>query len=371
MPTSTRPTRAATWPFCGSAIKRLLPLPAIPLGDATPIQRGQFILTLTNPFAAGFRDGQPSASWGIISNLRRRIPGEPREEFRTKPLHYYGTLLQTDTRLNLGCSGGALLNLAGELIGLTTTLAAIHGNDTPGGFALPLDAGLRRILEVLKRGEEVDYGFLGVGFNERRPGPGRGVAVEYVTPGSPAQLDANLQAHDIILAVNDVPVQESDDLFLQLGTQLAGTKITLKILRAVSGQATNVDITLGKFHVSGKNIASSLGKRPFYRGLRVDYTTLLAQQAPRLTFVPAGVLVSEVQPGTAAAQAQLKAGEVITHINNRPVLSPAAFYQAVTALEGPIECQLYSFGHSEPPGKVVVKWPLEALKEWGSGPLNS
>lgn len=334
---------------------RILPLRALPVSADAKMQRGQFVLTLTNPYAAGFRDGQPSASFGIISNLRSRIPGQPREEERTKPLYYYGTLLQTDTRLHLGCSGGALLNLNGELIGLTTALAAIHGGDTPGGFALPLDAGVCRILEVLKRGEEVDYGFLGVAFQEHRPELGKGVAIHSVTGGSPAELGAHLRPNDIILALNDVPVAESDDLFRVLGTQLAGTKVKLKILQARTREIIHAEATLGKFYVSGKKIASSHGKRPFVRGLRVDYTTLLVMQPPRLARVPAGVLVSEVQPGTPSALAQLKPGEVITHVNGRPVTSPAAFYQAVATLAGPIELQLYNFGSQEPPAKVVLK----------------
>src|SRR5262249_29427995 len=145
-----------------------------------------------------------------------------------------GTLLQTDTRVHLGCSGGALLNLGGELIGLTTALAAIHGSDTPGGYALPLDAGMRRIIDVLMRGEGVEYGFLGFSPYAQRPGLGTGVEISQVTQGSPAAQQARLKPNDIILAVNDIPVQESDDLFLRLGTQLAGTKIKLKVLRSFS-----------------------------------------------------------------------------------------------------------------------------------------
>jgi serine protease Do len=334
--------------------KSLLPLKAIAPGDAANVERGQFVVTLANPFAAGFRDGQPSASWGIVSNLRRRVAGEPREENRTKPLSYYGTLLQTDTRVQLGCSGGALLDLNGRLIGLTTSLAAIHGGETPGGFALPLDAGLHRILQVLKRGEEVEYGFLGVSFNEQRIGPGKGVRLDNVYHGSPAAA-ANLQPNDIIMEVDGVPILENDDLFLQLGTHLAGTKVKLKIVRGLTREISTVDVTLGKFYVTGKKIASSLGKRPFFRGLRVDYTTLLAQQPSRLHHIPQGVLVSAIQPGTAAALAQLKIGDVIARVNNRPVTSPAEFYDAVAALAGPIELQLYSFGPREPTATVLLK----------------
>ena len=179
---------------CDLAVLKLLdprlgPLPVVALGDAGKLRKGQFILSLANPFAAGFRDGQPSASWGILSNIRRRaLSGPGREEERVKSLQHYGTLLQTDARLHLGCSGGALLNLQGEVVGLTTALAAIHGGETPGGFAVPLDEGMRRLLEVLKRGEEIDYGFLGVGIEDR---PEVGAAL-FSPPSPPARLPISM-----------------------------------------------------------------------------------------------------------------------------------------------------------------------------------
>lgn len=135
--------------------ERIFPLPAIKLGDGGAVEKGQWVLSLANPFAAGFRDGSPSVSWGIVSNLRRRAPSGTREEDRRRTLHQYGTLIQTDARLNFGVSGGALVNLQGELIGLTTAHAALSGSETAGGFAVPLSAGIRRIVEVLRKGEEV------------------------------------------------------------------------------------------------------------------------------------------------------------------------------------------------------------------------
>jgi serine protease Do len=334
---------------------RLLPLKVISLGDASKVQRGQFALTMANPFVAGgFVNGQPSASWGIVSNMRRRPAGTPREDERNRPLFYYATLLQTDTRSQLDCSGSALLNLQGELIGLTNAMAAIHGSETPGGFAIPLDAGVRRILDVLKRGEEVDYGFLGVSFGDPRHDPSKSVQVNSVFRGSPAEKEAHLNVQDAILAVNDIPIKETDDLFLNLGTQLAGTKVTLKVQRLGSRVVSSVDVTLGKFNVPGKSIASSLGKRPFFRGLRVDYTTILVQLPYRFPEVPAGVVVTEVQTGSSADEAQLKTGEVITHVNNRPVTSPASFYQTIAELQGTVECRIYTFGAQEP-AKIFLK----------------
>jgi S1-C subfamily serine protease len=337
------------------AVLRLLNLKALPLtpvtlGAAERLERGQFVLSIANPFAAGFRDGQPSASWGILSNIRRRAHTPLPEEERTKPLHHYGTLLQTDARLHLGCSGGALVDLQGELVGLTTAVAALQGGETPGGFALPINAGMRRILEVLKRGEEVEYGFLGVGLGDRAEGTG--VPIVFVTPGAPAEREGRLRHHDVIVAIDGEPIHDSDDLFVNLGTRLAGSKVRLQVRRGKD--LLNAEVTLAKLYVPGKKIASAPG-RPFVHGLRVDYTSLLVQPLPRLGPIPAGVLITDVQAGSTADRAHVKAGEVITHVNQRPVATPDAFYQAVGAAPGPLELTLHNYTPQEPAAKVLLK----------------
>ncbi len=325
-------------------------LRAVPLGNADKMQRGQFVLTLSNPFAAGFRDGQPSASWGILSNIRRRALNHLKEEERIKPLQYYGTLLQTDARMHLGCSGGAILNLSGEMIGLITSTAAIQGGETPGGFAVPVNVGMRRIIDVLLRGEEVDYGFLGVAFDERA-GNGRGVVLKYITKGSPAKLEAKLDENDLLLGVDGHPIHEIDDVFASIGANLAGTKVRLHFSR--QGVERVADVTLAKLAVPGKSIASSTGSRPFVRGLRVDNASLVVQTPLRQSAsIPPGVLICDVQPASPAHRANLKSGEVITHVNQTSVTSPAAFYDSVAgaAARGPIELTIQGVAN-----RVVLK----------------
>jgi len=322
-----------------------LQLKIITLGDASKCSRGQFVLSLASPFAAGFHDGQPSASWGILSNIRRRVPGQPMSE-KDLPwkLRQYGTLLQTDARLNLGCSGGALINLRGEMIGMTTALAAIHGGETPGGFALPIDADMQRIIDVLKRGEEVEFGFLGIIKNDMAA---KGVVVKVIS-GSPA--GKKLQNGDIIQKVNDKAIGNWDDLFLALSTQLAGSKITLSINRF--NQVIEKDVQLAKFYVKEKGIFSSLGRRPYFRGLRVDYTSLLVQQQPLSESIRSGVLIEEVQPGSPAAKVDLKAGDIITQVKGRPIFTPAEFYRDVAGSQSPVEVTLYSTNSPAP--KVIL-----------------
>ncbi len=317
-----------------------LVLKEIKLGDGGKARKGQMVLAIANPFAAGFRDGSPSASWGIISNVRRRTSAVTKEEERTRSLHHYGTLLQTDVRLNLGCSGGALVDLHGEVIGLTSSLAGITGSDVPGGFAVPFDAGMRRIVDVLKKGEEVNYGFLGVSFYPP-PSRERGVRLFTVSPGSPA-AEAGLQPEDVIRSINDTPVENNDDMFRVLGTCQAGDEIKLGFVRAANGvrEQRKARATLAKFAVTGPIIARN---RPSERGLRVDYTSLLVQSQGRQR-VPRGVLVREVLPTSPFANTMLKVGDVITQVNDKPVTTPGQFYRLVKGIRGPVELTIEGTG---------------------------
>ena len=320
------------------AVLRLLDPPAglkaVKRGDGSRLRKGQFVLCLANPFAAGFRDGSPSASWGIVSNLQRRVYGVTSEMERpgVKPtLHHYGTLIQTDVRLALGCSGGALLNLDGELIGVTTAQAALAGSEAPGGYAVPLDVPMKRIIEVLMRGDEVEYGFLGVEFNKDAP-PGRGVLVTGVEEESPADR-AGLKRRDTITAINGNPVRDKDDLYLQIGLCLAGSTARVEAT-GPDGRSRAVQVTMAKSYTPGKAIASH---RPAPRGgMRVDYPSILGQRLG-LQRIPEGVAIREIVPGGAADKARLKVDTVITQVDGRAVTTPAEFYDAMAKAVGPVE----------------------------------
>lgn len=299
----------------------------LPLGEGNHARTGQFVVSIANAYAPGFRgDAEPTAGYGLVSNLRRKIPGGENELDRHKrTLHHYGTLIQTDAQTTPGCSGGALLDLNGKVIGLTTALAGVRG-DRPGGFAIPLDANTSRIIDVLKRGEEVEYGFLGVELH----GPGMaGVNVVRVTSGSPAER-GGIRGGDRIVSVNRNKITELDDLFLHIGMALADNSVTVEVARPFGGGTHTCKVKLAKFYVPGSVIAS---KRPPARfGLRVDHTSILTQRTPfhnirRAT--PVGVVVREVVPESPADYARFDTSKVITHVNGRRVTSPAEYYLEV------------------------------------------
>ncbi|MCS6852747.1 MAG: PDZ domain-containing protein [Gemmataceae bacterium] len=325
------------------AVLRLIdkrPVKPIRLGDGGQVRKGQFVLTIANPFVAGFRDGSPSASWGIVSDLRRKMPGPASETELTKTLHHYGTLIQTDTRLNLGCSGGALIDLKGELIGLTTALPVTSGADTAGALAIPIDAGIRRVIEVLRRGEEVEYGFLGVVLSKSNWGDG--VHLADVGRDSPAWR-AGLRQGDTVLAVNGVPVRDTDELYLAVGTLLAGSEAKL-LVRSPGSTARTVSVKLAKYRVSDKLGPIIASQRPApVRGLRVDYSSILLQGSGVLSgalSMPPGVCIREVQPNSPAEVAHLKVHDIITEVNRRPVHTPADFYREAGRVVGPLELTL-------------------------------
>lgn len=312
-------------------------LKPVTFGDGDAVKKGQFVVALSNPYAAGFRDGEPSASAGIVSNLRRRAVKSGSEKERSRlQLHHFATLLQTDARLNLGCSGGALVNLKGEVIGILSAQAALVGWETPGGFALPTTAGLQRVIEVLRKGEEVEYGFLGV---QLRDQDGRGVKVDHVIAQSPAQ-QAGIQPGDYLLSVGGIPMRSSDDIFLHVGMMLAGSTVTAERGRSPQGVGQRVSLTLAKYHVPQVSIVSK--RPPAMAGLRVDHASLAVQRAPAIFQpIPPGVLIRDVEKDSPADKARLQPDKVITHVNRTPVTTPKQFYATMADLRGKVELTLY------------------------------
>ena len=304
-----------------------------PDGKKANLKRGSWVIALGHPLASGFVDGSPSASWGILSNIRRRSGVSPqREDLRTnKPLHTYGSLLQTDARITLGSSGSALFNLDGEIVGIGSSVAAVQGSEANGGYAIPFDANYRRIVEVLKLGLEVDYGFLGVSPSTV---PGGGVLVSNISPGSPA-YDAGIRSDDILKKIDGNALRDTDDLFLYVGAPLAGTEVTIEYLS--DGKPKIAKVTLAKMTNPLPSIASNPGPNVF--GLRADYSSLRLIglfnnmfNAPRV-IPPIGVAIKDLETGSSAEKRFKEAGEatagwIITRVDDTAVKSPAEFYKA-------------------------------------------
>jgi S1-C subfamily serine protease len=309
-------------------------LKPLALGDASKLRKGAFLVALGNPFNAA-RDGRPSASWGILANVARRIDPSPEEVARQEiQLRNYPTLLQLDSKLNLGMSGGAVINLKGELVGLTTAAANAAGFDAQAGYAIPMDALGRNVVAALKQGKEYEYGFLGIRLDVDQ-GTNR---VRSADPGTPA-AQGGVQFDDLIVAVGDIPVTDADSLVVAINSIPAGEPVTLKIVRR--NQTIERTVRLAKLPV--KSVVIATNRPEPWRGLRVDYTSTL----PRAVFGPdiheamarEGVLVTEVVSGSESERAGLRTGQIISRVEDRPVRNPRDFAEAAARLKGPVRLE--------------------------------
>ncbi len=312
----------------------------IQFGNADRLRRGQFVLALGNPYAVA-RDGQASASWGIVANLNRKAPPTPTEtdSVGKTTLHHFGTLIQTDAKLNLGTSGGALLDLKGRMVGLTTSLASVSSYETSAGYAYPVDDVFLRAVETLKRGREVEYGFLGIepvllSNAEIRQGL-HGIRVDRVEPGARAET-FGLKIDDIVTAVNGKPIYNTDDLVREVGQLPVEANVHLNVLR--DNRERTIDVALSKYPVAGPKIVTS--PKPAWRGLQVEYTTAVTDPEIRKSagsrFFDDRVVVTQVEADSPAWTAGLRPGALVTHVGRRAVSTPAEFLEAVTGRHGEV-----------------------------------
>jgi serine protease Do len=333
----------------------------IRLGNAASVRKGQFVIALGNPYLIA-RDGSASASWGIVSNLVRQpeldLDSSGGERRRRETIQGLGVLIQVDTRLELGTSGGALLNLRGELIGITTSLASIVGYEKSAGFAVPIDDATRRIIDSLRQGKEVEYGFLGITMPGDRPltpdelaavtamfkqsGAAR---VDEVIAGLPAHR-AELRPNDLIARVGEKVILSATDLMREVSLLAPGTAVKLQIWRPADRRRHELAVEIGKGPVvNEESLIASVRLREPWRGLVYDYPTArsrLLKTRPEPPDWNSGVLVLEVAPDSPASAGEVRPEDVITHVNDVAVHSPREFQKQVQGENGTVKLRLLS-----------------------------
>ena len=314
-------------------------LKPIKFGHARSLKKGHIVIALGNPQAIA-RDGQPSASWGIVANLARMAApladaiDSPAD--RKTTLHHHGTLIQTDAKLNLGTSGGALINLRGEMVGLTTAQAAAAGFEESAGYAIPVDDTFLRVVDTLKEGREVEYGLLGVVPLDLGPAATTfGCRIESVFLGTPADR-AGLRAGDIVTHVDGEEVLDADDLMLRIGRLPVGAYARLDLLS--QGRKKSVSVELAKFMVPGHKIVTN--PRPAWRGLHVDYATAVLDERTLRehgTLLNDGcIAVAAVDEGSVAWTQGLRPRDFISHVGQSRVTTPDEFLRAVAGKTGAV-----------------------------------
>lgn len=279
-------------------------LTEVPLGDSETLLVGDFVVAIGNPFGLG-----QTVTSGIVSALGRSgINPEGYEDF-----------IQTDASINPGNSGGALITLDGNLVGINTAIIAPNGGGNVGiGFAVPINMALAVMDQLVEFGE-VQRGRLGVMIQDLTPDLAEalgadaeaGAIVSSVEPGTPAD-DAGLIPGDVIVAVDGEGVDGSADLRQRIGLHRPGDEVEIAYVRDGDRLVTQVALADG----GGPRLAErDRGTSDALAGVRL---------APLDRHHPAwgdadGVVVSEIAPGSRAAQAGLEAGDVITAVNRQTV----------------------------------------------------
>ncbi len=213
------------------------------LGDLEFVRIGQWALAMGNPFGMA-RDGHLALSYGIVSGLGKSLRSLEEDGHK-----YYGNLIQTTADIHPGNSGGPLFNIRGEMIGINTAIETKSGVSKAIGFAIPVNAQTRRIIEALSRGEEIKYGFLGINITEADFAQLRqvdsvnpwGVVVTRVFPSSPAEK-AGLRVDDLIVRYSSEAVQNVDHLIRMVGATPVGETVQLVVFR--EGQSRTVEVTI-------------------------------------------------------------------------------------------------------------------------------
>lgn len=328
--------------------KDLVPLP---LGDAKPVKKGEFVIAIGNPQAIA-RDGEVSATWGLVANLKRRAPQVPERETAVtgrETLHHYGTLIQVDRRLHVGYSGGALLDLEGRMIGLLTGYAGSPTAEESASFAIPVDDHFQRALQQMKAGKAPEFGFLGIGLQPldarlRRLGA-HGAIVESVMPGTPAAR-AELKVGDLVTHFNGEPLYDDDDLIREVSQLSADQTVKIKILRGpdlpAKGEQLEISAVLTKRGNQTLRPGIATVSAPNWRGMQVDDATAAPRNALLSIQLPTtgALYITEVTPESPAWKANLRAGSFITAIAEQPVTTAKQFFTVVAGQSGDISLRI-------------------------------
>ena len=227
-------------------------------GDLRKVRVSQWTFSVGNPFGMGNHDGNLSVGLGTVTALGRSLTRRLAED---RDLQYYGNLIETSSPINPGNSGGPLFNVDGELIGIVTAIETSSGFNEGAGFAIPIDKNTRRILDRLKNGKRIDYGYLGVTIRDndkrtvRRVVDGRiywGASIESIAIDDGPAAKAGLKARDIVVEVDGVPVRDSDHLMRLISFTPAGENTVLTFMRR--GIKRKTTVTLGdRYRLLGRN----------------------------------------------------------------------------------------------------------------------
>lgn len=271
-------------------------LTAIKIADSDQLRVGDYTVAIGNPYGLG-----ETVTSGIVSALGRSGLN----------VENYENFIQTDAAINRGNSGGALINLNGELIGINTAILAPDGGNIGIGFAIPSNMVKNLTSQMVEFGQvkRGELGIMGTELNSElakamKVDAQKGAFISQVLPKS-AAAKAGIKAGDVIVSMNGKAINSFAGFRAEIGTLPVGSKITLGLLR--DGKPVKVEVTLeqsSQTQVDSGNLYTGI------EGAELSNSDVNGKK---------GVKVDSVKPGTAAARIGLKKGDIIMGVNQQPV----------------------------------------------------
>ncbi|WP_421507087.1 serine endoprotease DegP [Erwinia rhapontici] len=277
-------------------LKEAKNLTAIKIADSDNLRVGDYTVAIGNPYGLG-----ETVTSGIVSALGRSGLN----------VENYENFIQTDAAINRGNSGGALVNLNGELIGINTAILAPDGGNIGIGFAIPSNMVKNLTSQMVEFGQvkRGELGIMGTELNSElakamKVDAQRGAFVSQVLPKSSA-AQAGIKAGDVIVSINNKPISSFSALRAEVGSLPVGTKMELGLIR--DGKPLKVNVALQQ------SAAAKVDSGTIYNGIEgADLSNFDAKGVK-------GVKVDSVKAGSAAARVGLKKDDVILGVNQQPV----------------------------------------------------
>ena len=297
-------------------------LPFINLGDSNAAQPGAWVIAVGNPFGLG---GTVTA--GIVSARGRDI-GEGS----------YDSFIQIDAAINQGNSGGPLFTQDGQVVGVNSAIISPSGGSVGIGFAIPSNT-VKSVVAQLEKTGHVTRGYIGVQAQAVNTAMAsalalpsgntedRGALIASVEPDSPA-AHASLQPGDVIVAVNGQHIANPRELAINVSQVVPGGHAHLDVLR--NGHAQTIDVTVGTLPTDGAGHSTAIaGNDSQGLGVSLSGITPNLRQQLELPDSARGAVITEVKQGSAAEQAGLQPGDVITGVGDRAVSGTADATHAI------------------------------------------
>ena len=323
------------------------PLPSAPLGDSSTLRVGEWVCAIGNPL-----EYEHTVTVGVVSSLGRKLFDASFDDY-----------IQTDAAINLGNSGGPLINTAGDVVGVS---AAMSWSASSIGFAIPINQA-KAILPQLRQTGRVSRGYMGVTLRDIDPDLARGLKldrasgalVQDVAPDSPG-AEAGVRPYDLIVAVDDLPVATNDALVRYVAARKPGSEARLQVLR--DGREVILAVRLaerpdpstdepprrsqgpqGQAPASRALPASPAQRAASMLGMTVQPLDRAMARRFELPVNLTGVVVVEVEPMGPAEEAGLDHGDVILEINRQPVRSLADYLGLAAGVRGGDVLAVYTY----------------------------